>query len=112
MITPKRTEIVTPKHLQLIKYKDEDGVTQKYFLLTEISPNWRAIGGAVGLSFASLDNTATECHYKPVDCCRSVLGKWLNSPSDEYPHTWNGLISLLEDCELAQPAELLNKVLR
>ena len=110
-LAPKRSDIVTPKHLQLIKWKDEYGETQKYFLLTEISPNWRGIGGAIGLSFANLDNIATEFHYKPVDCCRSVFSKWLDNPSADYPATWDGLINLLEDCELAGPATILNKAI-
>ena len=76
-----------------------------------IENKWRDIGQVAGLSLAQLESIATEHREKPTNCCRAVLGKWLENPPDDYPITWDGLIGLLEDCKLTQVVKELRNVL-
>lgn len=46
-----------------------------------------------------------------MECCRAVLGNWLDNPPADYPVTWPGLIELLEDSQLGQVVSELRKVL-
>jgi hypothetical protein len=70
--------------------------------MERVSHNWREIGTLIGLSFQKLECLAREHRDKHTDCCRAVLGSWLEDPPEEYPITWSGLIELLQDCELSQ----------
>ena len=79
--------------------------------MERISSKWRDIGELIGLSFQQLDCMAREHRDKHLDCCRAVLGHWLENPSEEYPITWRGLIELLQDSELGQVVSELKFVL-
>ena len=74
---------------------------------------WRDIGQLIGLPLTQLESIATEHRDKPIECCRTVLGRWMDNPGPpmEYPTTWDGFIELLEDCQLIQVAEELKIVL-
>ena len=80
--------------------------------MENISSNWRGIGELIGLSVSALRNIATEYRDKPLECCRAVLGHWLENPPTEYPITWRGLIELLKDSKLGQVVFELQSVLR
>ena len=90
------------KHLKLIKWIDESGEIQRFNLMEKLSLHWRDIGELIGLSFQQLECLASEHHGKHTECCRAVLGSWLEHPPEEYPITWSGLIELLQDSELSQ----------
>ena len=79
--------------------------------MERISLRWRDIGELIGLSFHQLDCMAREHHNIHIDCCRAVLGHWLDNPPKEYPITWRGLIELLQDSELGQLVSELKTVL-
>ena len=79
--------------------------------MERISSKWRDIGDLVGLSFQQLECMAKEYRDKHMDCCRAVLGHWLDNPPEDYPMTWRGLIELLEDCQLGQVVSELKNVL-
>jgi hypothetical protein len=96
--------------LKLIKWT-EGGETKRFYLMEEIDTKWRDIGLLLGLSLTQLESIEIEYRDKPTECCRAVLGKWLENPPDEYPITWNGLIDLLEDCKLTQAVKELKSVL-
>jgi hypothetical protein len=97
------------RHLQLIKWRDERGEIQRFNLMERLSLKWRDIGTLIGLSFQQLECLAREHRDKHTDCCRAVLGNWLEDPPEEYPITWRGLVELLQDCELGQVvSELMN----
>ena len=78
--------------------------------MDRISLHWRDIGELIGLSFQQLECMTGEYH-KHIDCCRAVLGHWLENPPEEYPITWRGLIELLQDSELGQVVSELKFVL-
>lgn len=97
-------------HLKLIKWT-ERGETKRFYLMEKIENKWRDIGQLTGLPLTQLESIATEHRDKPIECCRAVLGRWLDNPPSAYPTTWDGLIELLEDCQLTQVAEELKIVL-
>ena len=88
---------VQASYLELIEW-NEGGKTNEYYLLEMIQYKWRDIGQLAGLSKSQLESIATKHQDKPIECCRAVLGEWLENPPKEYPITWDGLIELLEDC--------------
>ena len=63
--------------------------------MERISSNWQDIGVLIGLFVSNLENIATEHRDKPLECCRAVLGCWLENPPKEYPITWRQLLELL-----------------
>ena len=79
--------------------------------MEKIENKWRDIGQLAGLSLTQLESIATEHRDKPTECCRAVLGKWLENPPKGYPITWDGLIELLEDCVLTSAVKELRSVL-
>ena len=101
---------VLSTHLMLIKWKDEQGQKQRFHLMNNIGHKWRDI--AQVLSISQLTNLSTEYREIPRECCRAVLDQWLTNPPPDYPATWNGLIELLEDCELRHVATELKTALR
>ena len=99
------------RHLKLIKWTDERGEIQRFSLMEKLSLHWRDIGELIGLSFQQLECLASEHHSKHTECCRAVLGSWLEDPPEEYPITWSGLIELLQDSELSQVVSELKNAL-
>lgn len=102
---------VKARYLQLIKWKDEQGETQKFFLMEKIQNKWRDIGQLVEISHSQLEAISTQHRDNPLECCRDVLGKWLENPPHDYPATWDGLIELLGDCKLASVVNELKTAL-
>ena len=103
---------VRSSHLKLIKWKDEEGgEVQRFYLMDKISHKWRDIGELLNLSHSELETISMKNHKDPKECCRAVLGHWLDDPPEGYPTTWTGLIELLEDSQLGQVASLLGSVL-
>ena len=76
-----------------------------------IGSRWHSIGQSLGLLPSQLDGISTEHRDNAIECCRAVLGKWLENPPPDYPVTWDGLLELLEDCQLAQVAVKLKSAL-
>ena len=105
------TNVVNPTHLQLIKWKDGQGKIQRFYLMDMIGSKWRSIGQQLGLHPSQLDGLSTEHRDNATECCRAVLGKWLENPPSEYPVTWDGLMELLDDCQLSQVAIKLKAAL-
>ena len=102
-----------PHYLALIKWKDEEGQTQRFYLMDKISNKWRDIGHLLGLSISRLDCVSTQHRENPAACCETVLHDWLDNPPPEYPISWEGLVELLEDSKLSQvAAELRNALLK
>ena len=102
---------VLPQHLSLIRWKDDQGRTQRFFLKDKISHKWRDIGERTGLAFPELDNISEKYRGDPKECCRAVLGQWLDNPPPDYPTTWKGLLELLEDSQLGQVVTELRAIL-
>ena len=105
------SEDVESQNLTLIRWRDDQGRIQRFYLMDNISYKWRIIGELLGLPFPKLESIAMEHHDKPENCCRSVLGQWLDNPPPRYPTTWQGLLELLEDGKLGEIATQLRTAL-
>ena len=76
------------RELKLIKWTDERGEIQRFNLMERLSLHWRDIGELIGLSFQQLECMASEHRGRHADCCRAVLGSWLENPPN--PHHVEG----------------------
>ena len=99
------------QHLALIKWKDDQGCTHRFYLMDKIAYKWRTLGELLGLPFSKLQSLSAEHQNRPEDCCRAALGQWLDNPPSDYPITWEGLLELLEDSQLGQVVAELRNVL-
>ena len=102
---------VALQNLTLIKWKDDRGEEQLLYLIDEIAHKWRMIGGLLGLSRSRLLSLAEQCRDQPQECCREVLGLWLENPPKGYPTTWQGLIDLLKYSKLSEVVAQLRNAL-
>ena len=107
----QRSGHIAIQHLALIKWKDGQGQTQRFYLMDKIAYKWRTLGELLGLSFSKLQSLAADHRDKSEECCRAVLGQWLDNPPPDYPTTWQGLLELLEDSQLGQVVTELRNVL-
>ena len=90
---------------------DESGEMQPFNLIEKVAYKWRTIGELLGLTYSKLQSLADEYQQEPNECCRAVLGLWLNNPPLDYPATWQGLIDLLEDSQLGKVTTELRTIL-
>jgi hypothetical protein len=109
--TASGSERVKIQQLTLIKWKDDQGQTQRFYLMDSIAYKWRTLGELLGLPFSKLQSLAAEHRDKPEECCRAILGQWLDNPPPDYPTMWQGLLELLEDSQLGQVVAQLRDVL-
>ena len=109
--TASGSERVKIQQLALIRWKDDQGQTQRFYLMDSIAYKWRRLGELLDLPFSQLESIAAEHRDKSEECCRAVLGQWLDNPPPDYPITWHGLLELLEDSRLGQVATELRSVL-
>lgn len=100
------------KDLRVIKWTDERGQIQRYFLMEKIQNKWSDIGELVGLSLAQLEDISKEHQRNAEQCFRAVLKQWFDHPPPDYPTTWSGLLELLEDCRLTDVVAELKDALR
>ena len=110
-LCPYNIDTIQPSHLKLIKWKDDKGVVQRFYLMDNISHRWRDIGELLNLSHSKLESISMKCLKDPKECCRAVLGQWLDHPPEGYPTTWAGLIELLDDSQLGQVASQVKDIL-
>ena len=101
---------IKSRHLNIIKWEDESGKVQQFYLMEEIAHEWRTIGELVGLTYSKLQNLDHEYRDR-FESCRAVLDLWLDDPPPKYPATWQGLIDLLEKSQLDEVATELRTVL-
>ena len=84
---------------------------QTFCLTEKIANKWRTIGVLLNLTYSKLQSLADKYRQEQKECCQTVLGLWLGNPPPDYPATWQGLIDLLEDSQLAEVATELRTVL-
>ena len=79
--------------------------------MEKIAYEWRTLGENLGFEYSKLESIAAHHRDNPKECCRAVLGQWLDNPPPDYPTTWHGLLELLEDGQLGQVVTELRNVL-
>ena len=104
------------RHLSVIKWKDENGKVQQFYLTEKIAHKWRTIGELVGLTYSKLQSLDDMYQHQfeirqQEECCQAVLYLWLKNPPLGYPAAWQGLIELLEDSKLGEVATELRTIL-
>ncbi len=102
---------ITLKRLTLLKWTDKSGQRKTLRLRDEMSPHWHEAGELLGLTAANLECIYAKHHGEPRECCRDVLKDWVRSDSSDYPATWGGLLSLLDDLQLHACAKSLQAAL-
>ena len=102
-------------HLDLIRWKDYNGVTKKLKIYSEVAHKWNEIATRLGFEpgkIVSLRNNFPTDHDRVMD----VFRHWLENAGDlpnagDYPRSWCGLVKLLKDVELSELAKQLHTAL-
>ncbi len=101
---------VSLRKLTLLKWKDQD-VVKTFRLLDEVSGKWQLFGTLLGLSTNKLLVWEKEHPKNITMCCNKVMEYWLVGGCTDYPATWEGMYTLLEDAELSEIAKELKKAI-
>lgn len=102
--------IPSPKTLSLIKWKDEQGQEQTFHLIDRVSAKWTEFGTLLDLTPNQLAVLKQESSGNIALCWKKVMEHWLSGGGKgDYPATWEGLYSLLEDVQCSGVANKLKK---
>ena len=82
-----------------------NGYPHTFRLVNKVSTEWKKFGTILGFEPNQLEEWKEESHDNLTKCWLKVMEEWLNDGSvQEYPTTWEGLYSLLNDCEHSETA--------
>ena len=95
--------------LHLIKWKDKSGQTQTFRLVDRVSASWRRFGTILRLAENQLEKWEDQYRGDANMCWARVMEEWLNQCSEDYPASWEGLYTLMDDAEFSQVTEELRK---
>lgn len=95
--------------LHLIKWRDARGQTQTFRLVDRVSASWRRFGMILRLAENQLEKWDDEYRGDANNCWARVMGEWLNQCTEDYPASWEGLYTLLDDAEFSEVAQELRK---
>jgi hypothetical protein len=104
------------RFIQLIKWKDENGLKKELRIYSEIAHKWKEIASLLlGLKQGQI-LTIENDHRQAYSCITVVLGRWFENathlPSARvYPKSWQGLIKLLNDVQLGEVSKELERTL-
>ncbi len=101
----------TMKKLIILKWTDKSGQQKTLRLRDEMSPKWHDAGELLDLTAANLECISEKHRGDVRECLRDVLREWVRSDSSDYPATWCGLLSLLDDLQLHACAKSLQAAL-
>ena len=94
------------KALGLIKWMDANGHRHLFQLVNKVSTKWREFGVLLSLELDKLDGFDGHYRGNPTSCWNRVMEHWLNGGGGcDYPPTWEGLYTLLNDLELSAVAK-------
>ena len=77
-----------------------------------ICNKWREIGYLLEISEPVLESWEIKHKEDSLKCIDSVMNRWLQCPTDEYPVSWEGLKKLLKDVKLSEVAQDIKLALR
>ena len=93
----------------MIKWVDANG-KQEFKLGQKISSKWRDIGYQIDMTQNELDGLGKQKGQDSDECWTAVMGKWLQGQgSSDYPVTWEGLYTLLDDIGVSEITAGLKK---
>ena len=99
---------INSARLMVIKWRDDDGNTQKFRLIDKIKHSWRDIGRLINISPDELDQLSEK---DAGECCKAVLERWMKAPPPDYPVMWDALMELLEDAGVGNVVSELKTIL-
>ena len=106
-----KPEITT---LNCFKYKDEQGRTQRIYIMDEIAAKWKRFGLCLKFSPSSLNNIESTCRGDVEACVNRLLTMWLEGHVQDVSHapiTWETLLEALRDARLGKVADNLTDLL-
>lgn len=93
------------KTLSVLKWKDEDGCEQTFRLVNFVSFRWMDFGVLLGYTMNTMEGWKMEYQGNVTVCWNKVMEQWLaGGGTHDYRATWEGLCSLLNDCNLSKAA--------
>ena len=96
--------------LSCFKYEDEDGITQRIYILDDIAAKWRRVGRCLKFRASSLDNIESTCNGNVEKCSERLLTLWLEGHVAGVPITWKMLTEAITDARLGELADKLTKL--
>jgi hypothetical protein len=108
-------DIRVEHHVDLIKWKDENGVKRELRIYSKIAHKWEDIATRLGLG-GEISAIKQDSQYQTSLCIKTVFKKWFENATrlpnaKYYPKSWQGLIKLLNDVELGEVAKELERAL-
>lgn len=78
-------------------------------MVNEVSANWHDFGLLLGVGLNQLDAWELQYRGDASKCWNKVMDRWLASGGTrDYPATWEGLYTLLNDTGFVKVAKELN----
>jgi hypothetical protein len=101
--------------MDLIKWKDENGVERELRIFSKIGHKWEDIATRLGLG-GEISAIKQDSHYQTSLCIKVLFKKWFENATRlpnarDYPKSWRGLINLLNDVQLGEVAKELERAL-
>ena len=99
---------LTMKHLDLIKWIDDNGDVKKFSLSSHVSSKWREFGRQLNLEEDRMDGWEQQRMGNCLNCWCIVMSHWLSEQvSSNYEVSWDGLYELLSDVNFITTAKNL-----
>ena len=99
--------------LLCFKYTDEQGETQKVFIIEDLAAKWDRVGASLKFSTTMLNSI--EADYDRVEACaKRMLTLWLQGKVKDVsqePITWRTFLEALRGSRLGQLADNLTDLL-
>ena len=92
--------------LTLLKWRGQDGREHTFRLVDKVCDKWMEFGLRVKIEHSKLKSWGTQFHLNASRCWCEVMEHWSNTGGRgcDYPVTWDGLYSMLDDLEYCQVA--------
>ena len=102
-------------HVNLIKWRDDNGVPKELQIYSRIAHKWDVIASQLGLEPGEIKSIRSN-YFDDHDRVTDMLRRWFDDArslpnAKSYPKSWDGLIELLKDARLSEVAEELHTAL-
>ena len=102
---------LTRRNLALLKWRDAKGLEYTFRLVDRVSAEWMDFGMLLDIDLDTLDGWEVQYQANTRVCWERVMDSWLENCSSDYPVTWEGLCTLLQDAGLADVSQELIRAL-
>ena len=97
---------VSIRSLNLIKWEGKE-----FRLVDHVSSKWRSFAILLGIHTNVQESWEEECHWNSKRCWNKVMDHWLTvGGPEDYPNTWEGLYTLLDDVECTEVAKDIKEI--